>query len=220
MFVMRITTLTKRLNLLTRTKGIINMTTGTIDFSAWTKATGDLQWGVQRALYETLGAVAQDGVKLVYGTDSYDGSPCLINAVANMLALDVNAVSPASWFPSVVAEFDRINKDLWVRGVNPETYMVSETAAEILMANFGPLKPVPTEEEFKAAAAEHLAAVEANRPYVEPSDAEFADMLAASDNVPSPTDVVDEPLTTEFPVGEMEPAAAYFGKGSNVRVIN
>jgi hypothetical protein len=183
---------------------------GTIDFTAWTKATGDLQWGVQRALYETLGAVAQDGVGLVYGTDSYDGSPCLINAVANMLSLDVNAVNPGSWFPQVVGAFDYINRQLFERGVN-EPFMVSETAAEILMANFGPLKPVPTEEEFKAAAAEHLAAIEANRPYVEPSDAEFAEMLAASDDNVPPADIVDEPV----PVIETQ-----FAEGSHVRLVN
>jgi hypothetical protein len=158
-----------------------------MDFTAWTNATADLPWGVQRALFETLGTVADGQVTLAHGIDSYQGHPCLINAVANMLALDVNEVNPASWFPNVVREFDNINRKFSGMGINKRDHIVEPIVGEVLMANFGKMKPPPTEDEYAAAARESLI----NAPYIEPSDAEFADMLTELDKAPAAIEVND-----------------------------
>jgi hypothetical protein len=50
------------------------------DFTAWTAATGNMPWGVQSAFKTALEAVADGQVKMVWGADSYNGSPCLVNA--------------------------------------------------------------------------------------------------------------------------------------------
>lgn len=164
------------------------MSTNDLDFTAWRVATADLPWGVQRVLKETLLVVAEEKATLVHGADSWNGHPCLINAVANMISLDVNLVNPSSWFPGVVSAFDRLNRDFITAGINKPGRVVSPLAADVLLANFGTLKPVPVEADYKEQAAEILRTVEA-MPYHEPSDAEFADMLAAMDNVPPPSEV-------------------------------
>ena len=163
-----------------------------IDFSGWTAATGNLTWGVQRVMRDTLGLVAEGKVRLVFGRNYSKGSPCLVNAVAQMLTLDENGVSPAGWFPEVVQAFDHVNALLVTEGVNNDGEYVTPLAAEILLKHFGAIKPVPTEADYAEEAARELSAQIEAMPYHEPSDAEFADMLAAMDTVPAP---VDEPAT-------------------------
>jgi hypothetical protein len=162
-----------------------------IDFSSWTNATGNLDWGIQRVLKETLGLVAEGKSHLAHGTNVgvIDGRtvPCLINAVAQMIQADGN-VQPASWFPEVVGAFDSINRSLVTAGVNVVHNIVSPLAAEVLIANFGPLKPVPTEDDFLKAAAAEVKQYATTQVYVEPSDAEFADYLAQMNDLPPATE--------------------------------
>lgn len=150
-----------------------------IDFTAWTAATGTLDWGTQRVMKDTLALVSEGKIELVHGVDSLGGKPCLVNAVAAMIAHDVSQVSPANWYPSVVDAFDRINAQLVGNGVNRTDGFVSPLAAEVLLANFAPLKPVPTEAEAAEAAGAIMAA---SMVYVEPTDEEVA---AAWDAAPS-----------------------------------
>jgi len=176
--------------------------TKSVNFEAWTKATGDLPWGVQRTLYEALGAVANSGIKMCYGANWYDGAPCLVNAVANMISADPAKVTPAQWFPHVVREFDMVNEALSMAGVNKYDNIVTPLAAEVLMANFGPLKPPPTEDDWQEAALEVLNSA----PYVEPSDEEMAKAWAEAINHPSvglePRE--DEPVAdTTFPLSNV-----------------
>lgn len=162
------------------------MTTANLDFTRWNAATADLNWGVQRVLMETLQSVADEQITLVHGTDSHAGRPCLINAVANMIALDVTQVNPSSWFPQVVGEFDRLNRAFERMGVNVmHSHVVSPLAAEILINNFGTLKPPPTEADFQAVAMETLKAATESIPYIEPSDADMQSALDAMDEAPS-----------------------------------
>lgn len=150
-----------------------------IDFSGWTAATGTLDWGTQRVMRDTLALVSEGKIELVHGADSLGGKPCLVNAVASMIAHDVSRVNPASWYPAVVSAFDRINRALMANDVNAGDGFVSPLAAEVLLANFAPLKPVPTEADFAKAAAEVMVA---STVYVEPTDEE---VTTAWDAAPS-----------------------------------
>jgi hypothetical protein len=133
--------------------------------SNWGTATGNLSWGVQRVFLETLHAVKDGDIHLVHGSDYRDGKPCLVNAVASMLTTGGGAGIPSAHFGPVVSLFDQINDALLREGVNTDGY-VSPLAAEILIRNFGPLKPEP--------APETLAAISHGANYVEPSDEELA----------------------------------------------
>lgn len=165
----------------------------TIDFDAWTKATGDLKWGVQRVFIETLKAVEAEQTTLAYGADYKNGNPCLVNAVATMLnaANGMGGPSiPSTHFGAVVSQFDRLNSAFCEHGINSTPGVVSPLAAEILLKHFGPLKEPKLNEQVNDAMSNETFA---NAIYVEPSDEDMArDFLTAlSDKCP--------------PTGEVEP---------------
>ncbi len=155
-----------------------------MDFSDWTAATGNLDWGTQRVMHETINLASEGKIHLVHGADFKTGHPCLVNSVAQMIAKDVEVVHPGGWFPDIVKAFDRINSEFVAMGVNSGDGFVSEIAASALLANFAPLKPVPT-------AAEQALKTLESAPYHEPTDAEFADMLGKMD-APVEVEVVDD----------------------------
>lgn len=140
------------------------------DFVRWTEATSELPWGAQRALYQTLELVRDEKIHLAYGTDyNGDGSPCLINAASHMLSAvggEGGNGKPSAYFSDLVGTFDTINKLLYRSRVNLEHQQVSPLAAEILLANFAPLKEQPTEDT----AIELLDKAFTEEVYVEPSD--------------------------------------------------
>jgi hypothetical protein len=143
------------------------------DFQQWTDATAELPWGAQRALYNTLELVRDEKISLTHGADYQDGTPCLINASANMLS-SVNGEGghgkPSLHFHEVVASFDNLNRLLYTSHVNLEHNKVSPLAAEFLLHNFAPLKEKPVET-----AAEEILLNEAFAEgiSVEPTDEEF-----------------------------------------------
>jgi len=148
----------------------------------WNVATGNLSWGVQRVFLETLYSVKDHDVHLVHGADYRDGKPCLVNAVASMLTTSSNGVSPLREFPKVVGLFDQINKQLQAEGVNSDDGFVSPLAAEILIRNFGNLKPEP-DIDTSVVEASHGAV------YIEPTDEEFAKDWLDSMKSPAPCDI-------------------------------
>ncbi len=142
----------------------------TINFTEWNKATSELPWGVQTVMLDTLKMVAEEQITLVYGADYFDGSPCLVNAVANLTTAGGGRGVPLSEFNDLVCAFDDINNMLLGRGINISKN-VSPLAAEILIKNFGTLKEKPVES-----AVNHAMQREAfdNNVYREPSDEEMA----------------------------------------------
>lgn len=149
----------------------------------WNKATGDLPYGVQRVFLDTLNLVKDEKLHLVWGQDYRDGKPCLVNAVATMLTTGGGHGVPVTHFAGVVGAFDAINRELRKQNINTNGY-VSSLAAEILIRNFGELKPVPDPATLTVAEASHGA-------YVEPSDEEIAADFLAAMQAPAP-DVVKQ----------------------------
>lgn len=152
-----------------------------IDFTNWTSATGDMPWGVQKAFKTALQAVADGDIKMVHGMDSYEGSPCLVNAINQMISHDASA-SPTQFAGSVVSAFDRTTSRMAEQPafadstVNPH-HFVTPLMAEVLLANFGPEKSEPVEVVVDEK-AEII-----NAPYVEQSDtALMAEWLTAQVN--------------------------------------
>lgn len=139
----------------------------------WTKATEELSWGKQRTLFDTLTLVSEGKVKVIYGNDSFQGSPCLINAVGCM-------VKDASQSPSqnervLVRAFDIVCRSEFERsGVIEEAPYLSPLGAEILIRNFAPLKPVPA-----------LGVAETAK-YKEPKDSEIQADLDKMMDTPAP----------------------------------
>lgn len=155
----------------------------TIDFSAWTKATGDLLPGQQRVFLDVLNLVSEGKAHLVYGADYRDGKPCLVNAVGQMLSVGGGAGVPSRNFGDVVGQFDTLNAAMLDRGINTDGY-VSPLAADFLIRNFGEVKPmtmnaVVTKDEVAT-------------PYVEPSDEAMARALAEM-AAPAPEALADDP---------------------------
>lgn len=167
-------------------------------FQNWHSATADLPWGVQTVMFDTLQAVADGQVRLVHGADYKDGSPCLVNAVANMTEAGGGKGVPSSKFSNLVGAFDHINRFLQGEGVNEDDGFVSPLAAEILLRNFGQLKNKPV----AAAVSEAVAPVAFETGvYKEPSDEELTrDWLNAlsEDHVcpPEPTESVNADRVT------------------------
>lgn len=134
----------------------------------WNVATGNLPYGVQRVFLETLTEVKDEHVHLVWGADYRESKPCLVNAVANMLGATGGKGGhgiPTQKFPEVVRAFDAVNYELRNQGVNTNGY-VSSLAAEILIRNFGTLKPEPDPE--------YLVSELSHGRYIEPTDEEMA----------------------------------------------
>jgi hypothetical protein len=147
--------------------------------SNWTAVTAELPWGVQLAFKTALQAVADGDIKMVYGADSYQGSPCLVNAVNQMISHEAS-VSPSAFAGSVVSAFDNVNCALLGKGVNTDSRYVSPFAAEILLQHFGPMKPVP---EIQAPGDVSTLKDGVNTPYVERNDTEMMnEWLAAQSN--------------------------------------
>lgn len=124
----------------------------------WTSATASLDWAKQRTLFDTLNLVKSGDIKVVYGHDEFKGSPCLINAIGCMAKSENE--SPYSNEPELVSAFDRICVYFHGVGVIEEQYVLNELAADILLRNFAPLKPVAAPQDM---------------PYVEPRDADVAE---------------------------------------------
>lgn len=139
----------------------------------WTKVTGDLPWGVQRVLHDTLSLVAEGKVTLVHSRD-YDGkTPCLINAVGQMLKAGGGRGIPSQYFGPLVSQFDSINRHFQtVPSYNdPNTNLVSPAVAEVLLHYFAPIKEQPVKDTVDEAMEMEAFA---NHVYVEPSDEDFA----------------------------------------------
>ncbi len=153
-----------------------------INFDSWTQATANLSWGAQAAMHDALSLVAEGKVTLAYGSDYVDGKPCLVNSVGQMLEVGGGNGIPSANFSQVVGEFDKINRDLFEKNVNTKYNFVSPLAAEILLANFGPLKGTPeaSDDEF---AANWLEAIKSDAP------AEDHEPLNARDLIDLPADV-------------------------------
>lgn len=147
----------------------------------WNIATSNLPYGVQRVFLDTLNLVKEEKIHLVHGADYRDGKPCLVNAVGAMLTTGGGNGIPSEYFGHVVGMFDRLNSAFLSQGVNEDGY-VSPLAAEIMIRNFGALKPEPDPETLTVAEESHGA-------YVEPSDEEFARDFMEGMKAPAPEDI-------------------------------
>jgi hypothetical protein len=147
----------------------------------WNTATSNLPWGVQRVFMETLEAVKDEKIHLVWGRDYRDGKPCLVNAVASMLTTGGGHGVPMDKFRDVVAAFDSLNYQLRHQGVNADGY-VSPLAAEILIRNFGELKPEPDIDTSTVGELSHGA-------YIEPTDEEMAQDFLNAMTAPAPEEI-------------------------------
>ena len=147
----------------------------------WNTATGNLPWGVQRVFLDALNSVKDEKIHLVWGRDYRNGKPCLVNAVASMLTTGGGHGIPSDKFGPVVQAFDGINAELRRQGVNTDGY-VSPLAAEILIRNFGDLKPEPDIDTSTVGELSHGA-------YIEPSDEEMAQDWLNSMTAPGPEEL-------------------------------
>jgi hypothetical protein len=142
----------------------------TENLESWTKATGNLPWGVQGLCHDALTLAAADKVTLVHGANYYDGRPCLFNAIRQMT--QQLEQSPASFAGDVVRAFDEVNSDLKRANVNTDSNKVSPLAAEVLLHHFAPLKGAPTAEEIDRINLERESFMRNCTPYIEPTDEE------------------------------------------------
>lgn len=149
-----------------------------MDFTNWTKATGDLLPGQQAVFLDVLNLVSEGKAHLVYGADYRDGKPCLVNAVGAMLTTSGGQGVPTQYFPAVVCEFDRLNGEFYGAGINTDGF-VSPLAADILIRNFGEVKEMIVETPDPVS-------VEATPVYVEPSDTELMQSWLAAMQAPAP----------------------------------
>lgn len=155
--------------------------TTTINFSGWTKATGDLKPGQQAVFLDFLNLVKDGKAHLVHGADYRDGKPCLVNGVATMLSH--SSVSPTQMFPSVVGEFDRTCKAMAAVGLEGDLEgYVSPLMAEFLIRNFGEVKDIEVSEPVEKKVEDG--------PYIEPTDAQMVSFLTAM-SAPGPEAIVD-----------------------------
>lgn len=156
-----------------------------IDFSRWTNSTAALKPGEQAVFLDMLNLVMDGKVSLVHGADYRDGKPCLVNGVATMISH--SQVSPMGAFPDVVGAFDAMCRQMVTLGLSDglEGY-VSPLMAEVLIRNFGEVKPIDLtpEEEVTAAKVE-------DGPYVEPSDEQFLTSWLAAMQAPAPEVLAD-----------------------------
>lgn len=168
-------------------------------FKDWTDATAELPWGVQKVMHDTLTLVSESKVTLAYGADYSKGSPCLVNAVAQMTQAGGGNGTPMAYFASLVGQFDRINQWLYKEGVNEEPNIVSPLAAEILLRHFAPLKEQPLEKAVDEAI--EPAAFETGT-YREPTDEELTRDWLNCLNVEAPAcevNPVDESVHPRVP---------------------
>lgn len=110
----------------------------------WNTATAALPPGVHATLKDVLNLVSEEKVKIVHQADYSAGSPCLINSMAQMLAVTNGEGGhgiPMQHFAPLVAEFDRINSYLRDQGVNTDQY-VSPLAADVLLRYYAPERPL------------------------------------------------------------------------------
>lgn len=154
--------------------------------SDWKIATGNLPYGVQNVLMDTLGLVKDEKIHLVYGSNYRQGKPCLFNAVSSMIMEnrsegDTGLPSTDFQFHQVVGAFDEVNRILREQGINESGY-VSPLAAEILIRNFGTVKGEPDPETLTVAEESHGR-------YIEPSDEELAKDWLKSMEAPGPEEV-------------------------------
>jgi hypothetical protein len=92
---------------------------------------------------------------MCYGSDDYDGAPCLINSINAMLSHDADH-SPSGKYPHIVRAFDMVNSEMRSLKVNKEYNIVAPVTAEILLANMGPLKEVPAMESVDSLTPEQF----------------------------------------------------------------
>jgi hypothetical protein len=154
----------------------------------WTHAVSELNWGVQAVIFDALTLVASEDIKMVYSSDSWDGTPCLFNAVSAMTEQTKHNPhrAPSSFAPEVVRAFDQVNGELDVLGVNTSSRYVSPLAAEVLLRHFGPLKSAPTDKPIPATVSTSV--VVETAPYVEPTDTELAEQWVTAQTVTPPVD--------------------------------
>lgn len=176
----------------------------------WTKATTNLPWGVQTVFKDTLQAVADEQVTMVYGADYKSGSPCLVNATAHLLEkLNGNGGSgkPSHYFNEVVSSFDAANRLIAANYSKSIEGIVSPFAADILIHNFGKMKDKPIASSVHDAVkneafAEHIyhepTDEDLTREWVnalsKPCTSEDDSILAAYDFDPSKVFADDEPV--------------------------
>lgn len=156
----------------------------TIDFSAWTKATGDLLPGQQRVFLDVLNLVSEGKAHLVHGADYRNGKPCLVNAVGQMLSTGGGAGIPSREFSEVVCQFDILNGRMLEEGINVDGY-VAPLAADFLIRNFGELKPMTLTKPDEGQVAPKYD----DPPYIEPDDATLAASWLSAMAAPAPQEV-------------------------------
>lgn len=160
-----------------------------IDFTRWTKATGDLLPGQQRVFKDFLETVASGDTTLVFGADVRAGSPCLVNGVQVMMS--ETQVSPTAAFPHLVSAFDSVCWYMQTAGLAEKSGYVSPLMAEFLLRNFGEIKPMDVEQP----PAIMVEGVIHEGIYIEPSDEqmlEFCDMLTEYSEVNEPENETEQ----------------------------
>jgi len=142
------------------------------DLKAWNITTAELPWGVQSVMRDTLELVSSGDVTMIYAADYKQGSPCLVNAVGQLLNVGGGHGIPSAHFGPLVHLFDRINRHFEkIPGYNdPISKQMSPNTAEVLLRNFAPLKEKPIGEAVDDATAMEAFA---NNIYTEPKDADF-----------------------------------------------
>lgn len=158
--------------------------------TAWSKATANLKYGVQRVFHDVFVLASEGKTHLVYGSDYNGGFPCLVNTVGSMLTTGGGHGVPSSNFAEVVREFDSINRILKTEGVNTEVGKVSPMAAEIFLQYFAPIKEKPIEDAVNEATKNEAFAQ--NIPYREPSDDDLARDLIEAFMTEPPKDIARE----------------------------
>jgi hypothetical protein len=146
------------------------------DFTAWTAATGNMPWGA----------------------DSYNGSPCLVNAINPMISKDSSA-SPSNFAGEVVLAFDAVNGSLFqeIGEPNADRHYVTPFVADILLQKFGLLKTKPADEPVVEPSV-------MDDPYVEKSDADLMDEWLTAATKPAEQECAPLPEVSDADMAEIE----------------
>ncbi len=168
----------------------------------WNKATGALQWGVQRNFLESLRMVEEGKITMTWGSDyGSDGTPCLVNANAYSLIVangEGKRGMPSKEFAAVVMLFDQINARV-SRDGKFEGNNVHPITADILTRHFG---PVQTLEQAQAESRRFEAEAEEQQ-YVEMDDTKLMNDWIEGTKVQAPLEGV---ATDEQSVYALKPS--------------
>lgn len=140
----------------------------------WTEASSKLRQGEKELLVATLDLVSQEKIRIAWGADYNDGSPCLIKANDLMLQ---DTQPMGNHFNDLISTYDSINYLFRQEDINKDNFC-SPIVADILIRHFAPFEystPLPMSED-------EAPTLEAY--FIEPSDESLLDSWLRTNTAP------------------------------------